>query len=124
TSTVPIVTLSLNFEASPVFSSLPPGDIDDSIAPSAQTYYLPHLAFGGGWQTTLTYLNYSATPSTCQTTFLTDAGTALPVPFGGAAASSRTDTLAANGSIHIESTANLTTGVQVGWARVQCTTPI
>jgi hypothetical protein len=124
TSTVPIVTLSLNFEAPPVFSSLPPGDIDVTIAPAAQTYYLPHLALGGGWQTTLTYLNYSATPATCQTTFLTDAGAPLPVPFGGAAASSRSDTLAANGSLHIESTANLTTPVQAGWARVQCSAPI
>ena len=30
TSTVPIVSLSLNFEADPVFSSLPPGDLDAS----------------------------------------------------------------------------------------------
>ena len=28
TSTEPIVTLSLNFEAAPVFSSLPPGELD------------------------------------------------------------------------------------------------
>ena len=28
TSTVPIVSLSLNFEADPVFSSLPPGELD------------------------------------------------------------------------------------------------
>src|SRR5262249_50714926 len=61
TSTIPIVMVSLNFEATPIFSSLPPGDIDDTSAPSAETYYLPHLAFGAGWQTTLTYLNYSAT---------------------------------------------------------------
>ena len=30
TSTAPIVTLSLNFEAAPVFSSLPPGEVDAS----------------------------------------------------------------------------------------------
>ena len=29
-STEPIVTLSLNFEAAPVFSSLPPGEVDAS----------------------------------------------------------------------------------------------
>ena len=28
TSTEPIVSLSLNFEADPVFSSLPPGELD------------------------------------------------------------------------------------------------
>jgi hypothetical protein len=27
TSTIPIVSLSLNFEAAPIFSSLPPGDL-------------------------------------------------------------------------------------------------
>ena len=30
TSTEPIVSLSLNFEADPVFSSLPPGELDAS----------------------------------------------------------------------------------------------
>ena len=30
TSTVPIISLSLNFEAAPIFSSLPPGDLDSS----------------------------------------------------------------------------------------------
>ena len=30
TSTEPIVSLSLNFEADPVFSSLPPGELDDA----------------------------------------------------------------------------------------------
>ena len=29
TSTVPIVSLSLNFEAAAVFSSLPPGEVDE-----------------------------------------------------------------------------------------------
>ena len=31
TSTEPIVSLSLNFEAAPVFSSLPPGELDASV---------------------------------------------------------------------------------------------
>ena len=30
TSTAPIVSLSLNFEAPPVFSTLPPGELDES----------------------------------------------------------------------------------------------
>src|SRR4029079_2858263 len=30
TSTIPIISLSLNFEAAPVFSSLPPGDLPGS----------------------------------------------------------------------------------------------
>jgi hypothetical protein len=34
-SSVPIITLSLNFEAAPVFSSLPPGDLEGSTPLSA-----------------------------------------------------------------------------------------
>jgi len=30
TSTIPIISLSLNFESAPVFSSLPPGDLPDT----------------------------------------------------------------------------------------------
>ena len=45
TSTEPIVSLSLNFEADPVFSSLPPGELDAS-AQGSTTYYFPHLAVG------------------------------------------------------------------------------
>ena len=40
TSTVPIVSLSLNFEADPVFSSLPPGEIIDiPLAPADQAAF-------------------------------------------------------------------------------------
>ena len=56
TSTEPIVSLSLNFEAAPVFSSLPPGELDAS-AQGSTTYYFPHLAVGASWQTTITYIN-------------------------------------------------------------------
>ena len=45
TSTEPTVSLSLNFEADPVFSSLPPGELDAS-AQGSTTYYFPHLAVG------------------------------------------------------------------------------
>ncbi len=58
TSTEPIVSLSLNFEADPVFSSLPPGELD-AAAQGSTAYYFPHLAVGAGWQTTITYINYS-----------------------------------------------------------------
>ena len=52
TSTEPIVSLSLNFEAAPVFSSLPPGEVD-TAAQGTTTYYFPHLAVGASWQTTI-----------------------------------------------------------------------
>ena len=66
TSTEPIVSLSLNFEAAPVFSSLPPGELD-AAAQGSTTYYFPHLAVGASWQTTITYINYSREEVTCQT---------------------------------------------------------
>ncbi|MBI4460724.1 MAG: hypothetical protein HY648_11795 [Acidobacteria bacterium] len=121
TSTVPIVSLSLNAEAFPVVSSLPPGELDGS---EALTYYFPHLALGGGWQTTLTYINYSAQSVTCTTTFYSDSGTSLVVPFADVIASSRTDTLAPGGTIHTESTASLSDAETRGWAKVACTAPI
>ena len=90
----------------------------------AFNYYLPHLALGAGWQTTLTYINYSTQSVTCTTTFLSDTGGPLAVPFGGAAASSRTDTLGPGQSIHTESTANLSAPQVTGWAQVGCSAPM
>ncbi|MCH8268166.1 MAG: hypothetical protein IH846_11660 [Acidobacteria bacterium] len=123
TSTVPIVSLSLNFEADPVFSSLPPGELDAS-AQGSTTYYFPHLAVGGEWQTTITYINSSPQEVTCVTDFLSDDGSPLEIPFGEPAASSRTDILPSAGSIHVESTADLNAPTLAGWARATCTGPV
>ena len=135
TSTVPIVSLALNAEAFPVFSSLPAGDLPDatplaaataagapSSAPFTNTYYFPHLAFGGGYQTTLTYVNYSAQPVSCQTTFLSDSGSPLQVPFPGGTAAARTDNLGAGADLHIETNAGA--ALLSGWAQAQCTGPV
>ena len=45
------------------------------------TYYFPRLAVGGGWQTTITYINYSSEEVRCTTDFLADDGTPLMVSF-------------------------------------------
>jgi len=118
-STVAIVSLSLNFEADPVFSSLPPSEIG---APSAGPfeYNLPHLAVGARWQTTLTYINVSNQAVSCTTNFQSDSGGSLAIPFGGAPASSRTDNLAVGGSVHVETTADVNAPLSPGWARVLC----
>ncbi|MBI3894384.1 MAG: hypothetical protein HY313_00485 [Acidobacteria bacterium] len=120
-STVPIVSLSLNAEAFPVFSSLPPGELASS---AGLTFYFPHLALGGGWQTTLTYINYFAQTVTCTTTFYSDTGALLLVPFGSVAVSTRTDAIAAGNSIHQESTADLNAPETRGWAKAVCSAPI
>ena len=99
-----------------LFYALSPG------ASGLAAYYLPHLAFGGGFQTTLTYVNYSPQPVSCQSMFYSDAGTPLQIPFSGGAVSDRTDNLAAGSEIHVQTQAagNTTSG----WGQVQCTAPI
>ncbi|HTD44237.1 MAG TPA: LamG domain-containing protein [Bryobacteraceae bacterium] len=64
-----------------------------SVGVCRATYYFSQLALGGGWQTTLTYVNYSPEAVTCVTNFFTDSGAPLLVPFGVGTVSSRTDTL-------------------------------
>ena len=124
TSTEPIVSLSLNFEAAPVFSSLPPGELDAS-AQGSTTYYFPHLAVGASWQTTITYINYSPEEVTCQTEFLSDHGSPLMVSFAAlGTVVSRTDVLPPGGSVHQETNVDLNASLAPGWARATCSGPV
>ena len=124
TSTEPIVTLSLNFEAAPVFSSLPPGELD-AAAQGSTTYYFPHLAVGASWQTTITYINYSSQEVSCTTEFLSDQGSPLMVSFAGRGMDiSRTDTLPPGGSVHQETNVELSAPLAPGWARATCSGPV
>ena len=127
TSTEPIVSLSLNNEADPVFSSLPPGELDAAAQGPQQmtTYYFPHLAVGAGWQTTLTYINYSPQEVSCQTEFLSDHGSPLLVSFAGlGTVISRSDVLPPGGSVHQETNVALSTPLAPGWARATCSGPL
>jgi hypothetical protein len=83
-------------------------------------YYFSHLAVGNGYQTTLTYINYSPQPITCVTNFYSDIGSPLSVPFSGGAVSTRTDTLAPGQSIHDQTNSN-STALTPGWAQATCT---
>ncbi|MBI4464990.1 MAG: hypothetical protein HY647_09825, partial [Acidobacteria bacterium] len=94
------------------------------VAGLPTTYYFAHLALGGGWQTTLTYVNYSPQTVTCVTKFYSDSGYPLRPTFGGVADASRTDTLGPGRSIHIESTENLNSAEVRGWAQAECNGPI
>ena len=124
TSTEPIVSLSLNFEADPVFSSLPPGELDAS-AQGSTTYYFPHLAVGASWQTTITYINYSPEEVTCQTDFISDHGTPLMVSFAArGTVVSRPDVLPLGGSVHQETNVDLNASLAPGWARTNCSGPV
>jgi uncharacterized repeat protein (TIGR03803 family) len=88
------------------------------------TYYFPHLAFGGGFQTTLTYVNYSPQSVSCQTTFYSDSGGALEVPFAGGDISNRSDDLAPGASIHVQTQAGANDPLVSGWSQAQCTGPV
>ena len=124
TSTEPIVSLSVNFEADPVFSSLPPGE-PDAAAQGSTTYYFPHLAVGASWQTAITYINYSPEEVTCQTDFLSDYGSPLMVSFAGLGmVVSRTDVLPPGGSVHEETNVELSAPLAPGWARATCSGPV
>jgi len=94
------------------------------LAPFNQIYYFSQLALGGGWQTTLTYINYSTSTITCTTNFVSDSGAPLSVPFSGGAVSTRTDTLQAGQSLHDQSQADLNAPVVEGWAQAICNGPI
>ncbi|MDE0166287.1 MAG: PQQ-dependent sugar dehydrogenase [Bryobacterales bacterium] len=124
TSTAPIVSLSLNFEAAPAFSSLPPGEPDPSTQ-EPTTYYFPHLAVGESWQTTITYINDSPQEVTCRTEFISDHGNPLLVSFPGRGMlDRRTDVLPPGGSVHEETDADLSASLVSGWARATCSGPV
>ena len=90
----------------------------------AQTYYFSQLSFGLGWQTTLTYVNYSPQTVTCQTSFYGDSGSPLFIPFSQGTISSRTDTLTPGQVVHDQSVVALTSQNQEGWAEAECSGPV
>jgi hypothetical protein len=102
-----------------------PGSIV-GLAPlsSSNNYYFSQLAVGGGYQTTLTYFNYSPQTVTCVTNFYSDQGTPLAIPFSQGTISTRTDVLAPGGSIHDQSVANPSAAVSQGWAQGGCSGPV
>ena len=127
TSTAPIVSLSLNNEADPVFSSLPPGEVDAAAQGPQEmtTYYFTHLAVGASWQTTITYINYSLREVSCETDFISDFGSPLMVSFADrGTVISRTDVLPPGGSLHEETNVDLSTPLARGWARATCSGPL
>jgi len=96
--------------------------LNASGQPVPYTYDFPHFSLGQGWQTALTYVNYSPQSVTCQTSFFSDSGAPLAVSFGGAAAAGRTDVLPPGGEIHALSAADPT--AVGGWAQGQCSGPV
>ena len=93
--------------------------------PEDRIYYFPHLAVGAGWQTTITYTNYSPQEVSCQTDFLSDDGTPLMVSFADqGTVVSRPDVLPPGGSVHQETNVGLSAPLAPGWARATCSGPL
>ena len=88
------------------------------------TYYFSDFAFGEHWESTLTYNNYSPQSVTCTTNFYGDNGAPLGVPFAQGTVTTRTDVLAAGGSIHDQTTAPHTGSVIEAWAQATCSGPV
>jgi hypothetical protein len=104
-----------------VISGQPTGSASFIVGNS---YYFSQLAFSGGWQSTLTYVNYSPQQVTCTTNFYSDSGSPQSIPFSQGTISTRTDTLPPGGSIHDQTTASLGASVSQGWAQASCTGPV
>ena len=124
TSTVPIVSLSLNAEADPVISSLPQGQPDNSSPTSPATYYFPHIAAASVWRTAFTYVNAGSQSVTCNTSFYSDLGSPLPLSFGGSMLASTSDAIPAGGMARRLTDAQTASPVVTGWAIANCTGPV
>ena len=114
------LTVGYSIEASCYSGACP----TQTTASPVYTYYFPHLAIGGGWQTTFTYINYSPQSVSCQTTYFSDLGTPLTVPFAQGSVSSRADNLGPGASVHVQTSAGVTATTLSGWAEALCTGPI
>jgi hypothetical protein len=121
TSTVPIVCLSLNAEASPVISSLPPGQPDNGSQNSPATYYFAHIAAAAVWRTAFTYVNAGSQSVTCNTSFFSDSGSPLPLTFGGSSLTSTSDAIPAGGMARRLTDAQPASPTVTGWAIANCT---
>jgi hypothetical protein len=70
-------------------------------------------------------VNYSPQNVSCQTTFYSDSGGALEVPFGDdGTVSMRTDNLTSGAEIHVQTQAAASAPLLTGWAQAQCTGPV
>jgi hypothetical protein len=114
-----VITVSI-----PQNAAVTTGEVLTASFSLVPTYYFSDLAFAGGWQTTLTYINYSPQAVTCVTNFYSDSGAPLSIPFSQGTVSTRTDTLQPGQSVHDQTVASLTATVEEGWAQASCTGPV
>jgi hypothetical protein len=97
---------------------------DSGLVQTSNKYYFSDFAFSGGYQTTLTYVNYSPQTVTCTTSFYGDNAAPVAMPFSDQTGSTRSDTMAPGGSIHVVTVAPLAPPFVQGWAQATCTGPV
>jgi hypothetical protein len=124
TASAPIVSLSLNAEAAPILSSLPPGQPDGTPAAGAHVYYFAHIAAANAWRTTFTYVNASIQTVACDTNFYSDSGGPLLLSFNGSLLSSTSDSIPAGGIARRETDSQANLPVVTGWAIAKCAGPV
>jgi hypothetical protein len=86
----------------------------DSTTTPNQT--ISHIAYGGGWQTSIVLVNLDTVPAQYTVNFWNDAGTLTTVPLGAGSAS--TGTIQPGFSQTIETAAASTDPLREGWAEV------
>jgi hypothetical protein len=97
---------------------------DTTLAQTSNKYYFSDFAYSGGYQTTLTYVNYSTQSVTCTTNFCGDNGLPVSVPFSDQSGPVRTDTMPPGGSLHVQTIAPLAPPFAQGWAQASCSGPV
>src|SRR5215468_4492478 len=69
---------------------------------ASYNYYFAHLASGGVWRTTFTFVNPTDNFVTCTTTFYSNLGNLLQLPFGGIKRSVVPYNLVPRGTLHAQ----------------------
>jgi len=87
-------------------------------------YYFSQFAAGGGWQTTLTLINYAPQVVECTTSFFSDAGGPLAIPFASGTFTNRVDIMSPGESVHEQTNAPQNAATVQGWAETVCGGPV
>lgn len=87
-------------------------------------YYFPHIASGGIWRTTFTFVNPTENFVSCNTSFYSDTGGPLPLSFAGIKRSVVPYNLVPGGTIHAQTDPDSAGAVRTGWARSVCDGPV
>jgi hypothetical protein len=91
---------------------------------ASYNYYFAHLASGGVWRTTFTFVNPTENFATCTTTFYSNLGNLLQLPFGGIKRSVVPYNLVPGGTLHAQTDSDPTGPVLTGWAHATCDGPV